>query len=54
MSEKAKRLKKPMVTNLLNPHDRRTIHLALKDDDEIDTRSRGDGIFKKVLIISRK
>ena len=54
LSEKAKKLKKPMVTNLLNPHDRRTIHIALKDDDEIDTRSRGDGIFKKVLIISRK
>ena len=54
LSEKAKRLKKPMVTNLLNPHDRRTIHIALKDVDDIDTRSRGDGLFKKVLIIFRK
>ena len=54
MADKAKRTKKPVATNPLNPHDRRIIHLALKDDRELDTKSRGDGILKKVLIIPKK
>lgn len=53
IAEKAKRIKKPVATNPLNPHDRRIIHLALKEDDELDTKSRGDGLLKKVLVIPR-
>lgn len=54
MGEKAKRIKKPVTTSPLNPHDRRIIHLALREDDELDTKSRGDGVLKKVLIIPKK
>jgi spoIIIJ-associated protein len=54
IGEKAKRIRKPITTGPLNPHDRRIIHLALKDDEELDTKSRGDGVLKKVLIIPRK
>ncbi len=54
MGDKAKKTKKPVATNLLNPHDRRTVHLALRDDREIDTRSRGEGILKKVVIIPKR
>ena len=54
IGEKAKRIKKPITTSPLNPHDRRIIHLALRDDEELDTKSRGDGALKKVLIIPRK
>jgi spoIIIJ-associated protein len=54
IGEKAKRIQKPITTGPLNPHDRRIIHLALKDDQELDTKSRGDGVLKKVLIIPRK
>ena len=54
MADKAKRTKKPVATNPLNPHDRRIVHLALKDDRDLDTKSRGDGILKKVLIIPKK
>jgi len=53
IGEKAKRIKKPITTGPLNPHDRRIIHLALRDDQELDTKSRGDGVLKKVLIIPR-
>jgi len=53
MGAKAKRIKKPVATNLLYPHDRRIIHMALRDDDELSTKSRGDGLFKKVIIIPR-
>ena len=53
MGVKAKRIKKPVATNLLYPHDRRIVHLALRDDKGLDTKSRGDGLFKKVIIIPR-
>ena len=54
MGEKAKRIRKPVTTNPMNPGDRRIVHLALKDDTGLDTRSRGEGLMKKVVIIPRK
>ena len=51
MGDKAKRINKPVSTSPLNPHDRRIVHLALKEDETLDTRSRGDGLLKKVVII---
>jgi spoIIIJ-associated protein len=54
MGEKAKRIRKPITTNPMNPGDRRIVHLALKDDGQLDTRSRGEGLMKKVVIIPRK
>jgi len=54
MGDKAKRVRKPVATNLLNPHDRRIVHLALKDDSELSTKGRGEGVLKKVVIIPRK
>ena len=54
MADKAKRIKRPVTTNPLNPHDRRIIHLALQDDAQLDTKSRGDGILKKVIIVPRR
>jgi spoIIIJ-associated protein len=53
MGAKAKRVKKPVTTNPMNPHDRRLIHLALKDDEHLETRSRGDGLLKRVVIIPK-
>ena len=53
MGEKAKRIKKPVTTNPMNPHDRRLVHLALKDDENLETRSRGEGLLKKVVIIPK-
>ncbi len=54
MGDKAKRIRKPVATNLLNPHDRRIVHLALRDDGELGTKGRGEGILKKVIIIPKK
>lgn len=55
MGDKAKKIGKPVTTNLLNPHDRRIVHLALKEDEELNTKSIGkDGALKKVVIIPRK
>jgi spoIIIJ-associated protein len=50
MGNKVKKSRKPLTTNPLNPHDRRVIHLALKEDAHLNTKSRGDGLLKKVVI----
>jgi spoIIIJ-associated protein len=54
MGEKAKRIGKPVTTNPMNPHDRRLVHLALKEDENLETRSRGEGLLKKVVIIPKE
>ena len=54
MGDKAKKIRKPIATNLLNPHDRRIVHLALRDDDELGTKGRGEGALKKVIIIPKR
>ena len=54
MGEKAKKTQRPVGTNLLNPHDRRIVHLALREDDELSTKGKGDGVLKKVVILPRR
>ena len=34
----------------MNAHDRRIIHVTLKDDPEVTTESIGEGAMKKVVI----
>jgi spoIIIJ-associated protein len=54
MGDKVKKAKKPASTNLLNPHERRIVHMALRDDARLETRSRGEGLLKKVFIMPGK
>lgn len=37
----------------MSPVERRIVHLALQDDADVTTESRGDGFFKRVAIIPR-
>lgn len=53
MGDKAKKTKKPVTTNPLNPQERRLVHLALKDDGRLETKSRGEGLLKRVVIIPK-
>jgi len=53
MGDKVKGIKKPLTTNPMNPHDRRLVHLALKEDEQLETRSRGEGLMKRVVIIPK-
>jgi spoIIIJ-associated protein len=48
--EKAKKMGKPVTLNPMNPHDRRIVHLALQGDKDIKTMSRGEGLYKKVVV----
>ena len=50
LGRRALRSGKPTITMPLNPHDRRIIHLALKESEVLKTRSRGNGTYKKVVI----
>ena len=54
MGDKAKRIGKPVTTNPLNPRERRIIHLALKEDDRLNTQSKGEGLLKKVVIFPKR
>lgn len=52
--DKAKRIGKPVSLNPMNAHDRRIIHLALQGDKDVKTKSRGEGLYKKVIIYPAK
>ena len=54
MGEKAKKINKTVTIDPISPHDRRIVHLALKGDNQVRTKSKGEGFFKKVLIIPGK
>lgn len=45
--------KKPFSTSPLSSSDRRIIHIALQNDNEVKTVSRGDGVLKKVIILPK-
>jgi spoIIIJ-associated protein len=38
----------------MNPHDRRIIHVALQNDASLTTKSRGEGEYRKIVIIPAK
>lgn len=48
--DKAKKSGRPITLNPMNPHDRRIVHLALQGDKEVKTMSRGEGLYKKVVV----
>ncbi|TET92578.1 MAG: protein jag [Desulfobacteraceae bacterium] len=54
MGERAKKTKKTVTIDPISPHDRRIVHLALKGDYQLQTKSNGEGFFKKVFIIPNK
>jgi spoIIIJ-associated protein len=54
MGQKVKRTGEDVSLEKMNPYERRIIHLALKDDSDIDTKSIGEGVYKKVVISPKK
>ncbi len=53
LSQKAKKIKKPVTIGQMNAHDRKIIHLFLKGDNEIRTQSVGDGYYRKLIIFPK-
>lgn len=54
LAEKAKRTGKPATVGQINSHDRRIVHMALKDDSGVRTQSMGDGFLRKLVIFPKK
>jgi|SaaInl8_200m_RNA_FD_contig_71_492539_length_1321_multi_3_in_0_out_0_1 spoIIIJ-associated protein len=54
LAEKTKYTGKAWTTGLMNAHDRRVVHIALRGDHDVMTKSLGDGFLRKMVIIPRK
>ena len=54
LAEKVKRTGKPATIGQMNAHDRRIVHLALKNDSAVRTQSMGDGYLRKLVIYPKK
>ena len=54
LAEKSKRTGKPMSLGQMNAYDRRIAHIALKDNPDVQTRSRGEGPLRKLVIFPKK
>jgi spoIIIJ-associated protein len=52
--EKVRRSGKSVTLNPMNPYDRRIVHMALQGDKDLKTVSRGEGLYKKVVISPAK
>jgi len=53
LAEKALRTKKEVALEPMNPQDRRIIHLALQNSNDVTTSSHGDEPYRKVVISPR-
>jgi spoIIIJ-associated protein len=54
LAEKVKRTGKPATLGQMNSHDRRIVHIALKNDGMVRTQSMGQGIVRKLVIFPKK
>jgi len=51
LGEKVKKTKKPVTVGHMNAHDRRVIHMAMQDNETLTTKSRGEGEYRKIVIL---
>ncbi len=54
MADKAVRTGRRVELEPMNPHERRIVHLALQNDSRVETLSRGDEPYRRVIINSKK
>lgn len=54
LGQKVKKTNKSVTLSNLNAHDRRIIHLTLQADRSLTTKSRGDGTYRKIIILPSK
>jgi spoIIIJ-associated protein len=52
--KKVRKTRKPVSLSNMNAHDRRVIHLFLQEDESLVTQSRGEGKFRKIVILPAK
>jgi spoIIIJ-associated protein len=54
VAERVRRDGREELLPAMTPIERRIVHLALQDDAEVTTESRGEGFYKRVAIIRRE
>ncbi|MHB9095420.1 MAG: RNA-binding cell elongation regulator Jag/EloR [Eubacteriales bacterium] len=54
LADKAKRKGKDIVLEPMNPHERRVIHTALQNHDDVFTYSEGEEPYRKIIIAPKK
>jgi len=54
IKKKVKKTRKPVSLANMNAHDRRIIHLVMQEDESLVTQSRGEGKFRKIVILPAK
>jgi spoIIIJ-associated protein len=54
LGSKVKKSRKPVTVDHMNARDRRIIHMALQNDETLVTKSRGEGEYKKIIIMPAK
>ena len=54
LADKSKRIRKPISLGQMSAYDRRIVHMALKGDPGIRTKSRGEGYMRKLVIFPKK
>ncbi len=54
LADKSKKISKPISLGQMSAYDRRIVHMALKDDPDIRTKSRGEGYMRKLVIFPQK
>ena len=54
MANKVKRTKKAVTLEAMNPYERRIIHSALQNDNNVDTHSEGEEPYRYVVITLKK
>jgi spoIIIJ-associated protein len=52
--ERVKKTLKPVSLAHMNAHDRRIIHMVLQEDESLITQSRGEGKYRKIVILPAK
>jgi spoIIIJ-associated protein len=50
-ASRARETGRPVALEAMNPKDRRTVHVALRDADGIATMSVGDGRYRQVVVV---
>jgi len=53
IGEQVRRTKGSRLLEPMNPFERRLIHTALNDFEDVDTKSEGEGLYKQVRIYYR-
>jgi spoIIIJ-associated protein len=54
LADKAIKSGRPVPVEPMSPHDRRIVHVTLKEHPDVTTESEGEGAFRRVVIFPKK